>query len=249
MNISEETRKRIEKNFVQSTYETIAEDFSKTRYKKWPKVDAFLRDQPRGSFCLDVGCGNGKYLDNPSTLNVGCDISSNLLSICRMRNFEVVRCDMMNLPFKADTFDCIICIAALHHLVTDDRRQDCLEAMVDLLKVGGLLYIQVWSFEQHLEPSNKYLSQRKIKSDPADARIVDIDDTTAIAVHENRTPFKDQEMLVPFKSASKMGENLRYYHLFKEGELEAMIDKISKACLVDSSYDQGNWCATIRKDR
>lgn len=43
-------------------YEDIAEHFSGTRYKPWPRVADFLREMPPSSLVADVGCGNGKYL-------------------------------------------------------------------------------------------------------------------------------------------------------------------------------------------
>lgn len=44
-------------------YERIACHFSETRYKPWPKVADFLSNIPKGSFVLDIGCGNGKNLN------------------------------------------------------------------------------------------------------------------------------------------------------------------------------------------
>lgn len=43
-------------------YENIADHFSDTRYKPWPKVSSFLSSLPAGSVILDVGCGNGKNM-------------------------------------------------------------------------------------------------------------------------------------------------------------------------------------------
>lgn len=47
---------------VRKVYDGIAEHFSATRYKRWPVVDRFLADLPRGSLGMDLGCGNGKNL-------------------------------------------------------------------------------------------------------------------------------------------------------------------------------------------
>ena len=53
----------LEKKHVYDVYEKIAPHFSNTRYKPWPKVQAYLESLAPGSLNLDVGCGNGKYLD------------------------------------------------------------------------------------------------------------------------------------------------------------------------------------------
>ena len=43
-------------------YEDIADHFSGTRYKPWPRVVEFVMEQPPFSLLADVGCGNGKCL-------------------------------------------------------------------------------------------------------------------------------------------------------------------------------------------
>ncbi|PFH38117.1 methyltransferase domain-containing protein [Besnoitia besnoiti] len=52
----------LEREFVGAVYDRIANHFSHTRYKPWPRVRQFLERLPRYSLVVDVGCGNGKYL-------------------------------------------------------------------------------------------------------------------------------------------------------------------------------------------
>jgi alkylated DNA repair protein alkB family protein 8 len=71
----------MEKKHVYEVYEKIAEHFSHTRYKGWPKIVDFLNALPDGSVVADVGCGNGKYLGvNPNIQMIGTDRSRNLMS-------------------------------------------------------------------------------------------------------------------------------------------------------------------------
>lgn len=271
--LSDKIKLKIEQDFVKNTYNSIAESFSDTRYKKWFQVDKFLKELPSGSTLLDIGCGNGKYLDNERTFNMGCDVSNNLLKICKSRGFEVVNCDMMRLPFKKDHFDAIICIAALHHIVTAERRQQCLEAMIDLLSArneSNRMLIQVWSYEQDLVKNNPYLKSSKStdvsgEQTPLIKEVLIEEDESKIEIpiHKNRTPFTSQDMLVPFKTkrnkspsigqdseeagASKEMENLRYYHLFREDELESMLTRIEHVKILESYYDLGNWCVVATK--
>lgn len=256
-NISEKVTIRLEEDYVKATYDSIAEEFSGTRYKKWPKVEEFLQSIPKGSILLDVGCGNGKYLDNNGTINIGCDISLNLLTICKTRGFEVAYCDMMKLPYKERSFDTIICIAALHHISSAKRRQKCIESMIDLMSdENSRLFIQVWSYEQELKLDNPYLSQARIKSLSGKGAELEID-SIKLPIHVNRTPFRNQDLLVPFKVKQKVSndnseiiqdqQHFRYYHVFKQGELEDMINKVPQAEIVDSFYDKGNWCSIIKR--
>ncbi|KAI2631928.1 S-adenosyl-L-methionine-dependent methyltransferase [Hypoxylon sp. NC1633] len=73
-----------EQQHVHSVYESIAPHFSATRHKPWPLVAAFLSGQARGSVGLDVGCGNGKYLDvNRDVFVMGSDRSAALAALAR----------------------------------------------------------------------------------------------------------------------------------------------------------------------
>lgn len=246
----------LEQTYVKHTYDNIAQEFSGTRHKKWPKVEQFVESLPKTSLLLDVGCGNGKYLDNTLAFSIGCDVSRNLLSICKGRGFEVVLGDMTRLPFRESAFDAIICVAALHHIVTAQRRQTCLEDMTKLMiSESGKLLVQVWAYEQNLEKDNPYLKRNKSTKPTSCSEILNdkicFKNTVELPVHENRTPFVEQDLLVPFKVKQSPGEqgpcemNLRYYHVFKEKELESMFTSIKNIKLADSYYDRGNWCTIV----
>ena len=257
---------KLEQDYVKSTYDRIAEDFSITRYKKWPKVDAFLQSLSQSSLLLDIGCGNGKYLDNSNTFNIGCDLSLNLLKICKNKGFEVVLCDMSRLPFRQEIFDSVICVAALHHIVTSSRRQNCLKDIVELMAPkDSKCLVQVWSFEQQLEKDNPYLKKQVNTLDlPPEDRVpkqFEVNSEIKLPIHMNRTPFVGQDVLVPFHAKSSVSSNqalkhekdsssspsLRYYHVFKQGELDAMFKKIPAISILQSYYDRGNWCVVIGK--
>lgn len=51
----DEHPRRLEREHVCEVYSQIAEHFSDTRYKPWPKIAEFLREQPTGSLIADVG--------------------------------------------------------------------------------------------------------------------------------------------------------------------------------------------------
>ncbi|CAF1288007.1 unnamed protein product, partial [Adineta steineri] len=79
---------QLEQEHVHKVYNNIAHNFSDTRHKPWPRVVEFLRSFPSHSFILDVGCGNGKYMNTRNDLMmIGCDRSEGLLSICRDRQY------------------------------------------------------------------------------------------------------------------------------------------------------------------
>ncbi|KAJ3485488.1 hypothetical protein NLG97_g6806 [Lecanicillium saksenae] len=80
-----------ESTHVHAVYEAIAPHFSSTRHSPWPRVAAYLEAQNPGSIGLDVGCGNGKYLDVNPTLHVlGSDRSNELVRLARSRGSSAI---------------------------------------------------------------------------------------------------------------------------------------------------------------
>jgi alkylated DNA repair protein alkB family protein 8 len=162
---------------------------------------------------------------------------------------------MTCLPFRREVFDSSICVAALHHVVSEKRRQKCIADIVEVLTPQhSSLLIQVWSFEQNLDPSNPYLKANP--SQESQLPNVEIDPNIELPIHRNRTPFLNQDVLVPFHAKSKdpadesqTGPQLRYYHVFKENELDSMLSKIPNISTMQSYYDRGNWCAIIARQR
>lgn len=39
----------------------------------------------------------------------------------------------------------------------------------------------------------------------------------------------------------------RYYHVFKKGELEALLEQHKELRMVDNFYDHANWCVVVEK--
>ena len=84
---SESDASELEREHVHKVYDDIAHHFSDTRYKPWPRVVEFLQTFPSGSLVLDVGCGNGKYMNIRNDLmmvgkeNFFCDMFLFLFSI------------------------------------------------------------------------------------------------------------------------------------------------------------------------
>jgi tRNA (uracil-5-)-methyltransferase TRM9 len=64
----------------------------------------------------------------------------------------------------------------------------------------------------------------------------------------SRFKFDKQDLLIPFKD-KKTGKTLgdRYYHIFKEGELEKIINNIFNVNIINSFYEKGNWGIIIQK--
>lgn len=129
-----------------------------------------------------------------------------------------------------------------------------------ILKVNGRALIYVWAKDQNKnQQKSSYLKQnRKNRKgnllESKNAENVTVTKDISLPIHTNRTQFKHQDVLVPWK-LKKEQENLnkdmflRFYHVFEEGELENLCKQIENVKIVKSYYDQGNWCIIIEKIR
>lgn len=90
----------------------------------------------------------------------------------------------------------------------------------------------------------------------------------SLPIHTNRTQFQHQDLLVPWKlkpgvkteldhktegalclenSSQEVPTFYRYYHVFEEGELELLCSCVKYSKVVQSYYDQGNWCIVLER--
>ena len=150
-----------------------------------------------------------------------------------------------------------------------ERRQKALEEMVRILRPGGRALIYAWAQEQekdsvpstYLKPQKSDDVEIKTEKEPESSLVQceksDSKFPLVLPVHKNRTNFEHSDLLVPWKTkgANEPVESktfLRYYHVFREGELEDIIlesDKLStKIKIEESYYDQGNWCVILLKN-
>ena len=119
---------------------------------------------------------------------------------------------------------------------------------------------------EHYQGPSTYLKQgglgdNKNKTNvAAQEKSVDTDFPLVLPVHKNRTKFEHADLLVPWKTTSKQQKEIteqehqatektfhRFYHVFDEGELENLIEMVDGLRILQSYYDQGNWCVIFEK--
>jgi SAM-dependent methyltransferase len=143
---------------VAQTYNTIAHDFSKTRYSVWGGVRTFLDALPPQSLVGDIGCGNGKnMLYRQEELKYeGVDISSEFVEICRSRGLNVKEGSITQIPSPDALYDHTISIAVVHHLRTRQEREQAIRELVRVTKPGGSVLLYVWAAEQPADSRRKF---------------------------------------------------------------------------------------------
>ncbi len=132
------------------TFDSIADHFDKTRNRPWKEVVEFL--EKTSGRTIDIGCGNGRHseiaLEKKHEI-VCLDASLNLLEIAREKlgkKAEFVRSGIKKMPFREDSFDNAVYIAAIHHLKKGGV--ESLEETKRILKSGGKLIVSSWAREQ-----------------------------------------------------------------------------------------------------
>jgi len=216
-----------EKKHVQEVYDVIAGHFSSTRHQRWPSVMDYIKALPNNSVIADVGCGNGKYLgSNPECTFLGSDASDEFVKICKDAGHTAIVANVLQLPYENASVDSFICIAMLHHLSTVNRRRDAIVEMCRILKPGCTGLIYVWSFEHGGQKKGKVVVKRD-----------------------------EQDTLIEWNLDQRFGvaeKHHRYYHMFKAGELEALVfeaNRVSECSITvkESGFDHQNWFVIIEK--
>ncbi len=111
------------------------------KYDRWydRNVDLFIKElgiiyEPE-SPSIEIGVGSGRFASK-LRIDVGVDISKNLLKIARERGVEVVRGDAYSLPFKEKTFKTAYFIFTLCFL---ENPMKAISEAYRILMDGGML--------------------------------------------------------------------------------------------------------------
>jgi tRNA (uracil-5-)-methyltransferase TRM9 len=235
---------QFERDHVHDVYDHIADAFSQTRYKPWPVIDRFLNTYTAkpGTLVADIGCGNGKYISShrQGVFYQASDRSQNLLSLCTHKHPECcdgIQADTLKLPYTSACMDVCLSVAVLHHLSSHGRRVEAVREMLRVLRPQGHLLVYVWAFEQGLESKLRGSRVRPVKSElQLEGDMANMDEMT------------EADVYVQWKSKDGSDTRWRYYHLFKQNELQMVVrDAGIEAEIVEEGYDKDNWYIILRK--
>lgn len=104
-----------------------------------------------------------------------------------------------------------------------ERRKHALAEMARSVKSGGRILVFAWALEQ---PVTSSLYRHPLG-------YLEVGNT--------------QDVLVPWKNKADGTVHQRYYHLFRQGELEDLAEGSGVLSVVQSGYDRDNWYAIYQK--
>ena len=150
-----------DKIYVAKAYNDIAPHFAQTRTYLWSGVVDFYKLIPNSSFIADIGCGNGKNIDNIHTkeknlICIGCDITQFFLEVCYKENKSVIAANNLHLPFKDNFFDAVLSVAVIHHFSNHADRIKAIQEIYRITKPNGIFLIQIWAQEQESDSKKSF---------------------------------------------------------------------------------------------
>ncbi len=207
--MKEATKSKLLK-IVHDNYREIAVQFDVTRKKYiWPELEKVLSDLRNGDSILDVGCGNGRLIENlknKSVTYLGVDNSEELIKLAGVnypdQTFKVL--DILKLETLNQKFDLVISVAVLHHLPSKDLRLQALEQFKAVSKPNGKIIFSVWRLWDN-KKYQKYLFKniwQKITL---------------------RSDLDFGDLLFPWKNNKGEAVSERYYHAFTKSGLKKLL--------------------------
>jgi len=154
---------------IKDFYNKIAKSWYNVRHWTILKEELeTLNDRWSGGKVLNIGCAHGSDfipLDFKRFQFYGIDISKNLLLLAKKYSkkfdliFHLILSDMRFLPFKDSSFDYIVCVATLHHLLKKRERILALREIKRVLKQGGEAFISVWNRDNPELPDEEIIER------------------------------------------------------------------------------------------
>jgi 2-polyprenyl-3-methyl-5-hydroxy-6-metoxy-1,4-benzoquinol methylase len=96
----------------------------------------------QNGYLLDVGCGNGRYLDGMNKLGwktQGVEFNEHAVSVCKLSNLEVHHGDLFSANFASDTFDVINVSHVVEHV---PNPKEFFSELSRIIKKNGILIIK-----------------------------------------------------------------------------------------------------------
>ena len=202
---------------------------------------------------------------------IGCDFSSELVRIAALeQHLDAQVADVMALPYRSGQFDAALSIAVLHHVSTPERRQLLVTETLRVLRPGGRALFYAWAAEQaeggrsghEFEAPDVFVAFHSRLTGPKQPKragpkasalgmpsptATDVGGAASSADQQSDAVAALEAMGGIFDESKRAVVFQRYCHVYREGELRALILEAGGATILDEYYDTGNWCAVVQK--
>lgn len=139
--------------------------FKHLAFSYYTRTISALKLLPKKGLILDLGCGDGAYIQEIINDNfiIGTDINFKILPKVRTTNSLFINVNAEKLPFKNNMFDSILCIDVIEHVENDKK---IIKEVSRIIKKNGHLVISVPNknfpftydiINKILKPFNKHL--------------------------------------------------------------------------------------------
>jgi SAM-dependent methyltransferase len=197
-------------------YNKFGNEFSATRQRLQPGVKKILEMVKEDDSVLDLGCGNGHFLNQlfesgHTAPLLGVDFSLPLLRDAGSSlgvEFREIQLSKLSenreqLSVISNQWSLITCFATLHHIPSNEIRFNILKTVKTLLKPNGKFILSNWQF----------LNSEKLKS-----RIQSWE-----KVGLSKDDVDENDYLLDWRSG---GAGLRYVHHFSASELLELANQV-----------------------
>jgi len=184
-------------------------------YSKWKwENDVAMSQISQNDLVLDVGCGNGVFLEKVKSLNIkgfGIEFNNEAVKACRAKGLEVGSIDINEYVKEHNDFDVICAFQVLEHVADV---QGFVNGMLKGLKKGGKLILGTPNNNPYLFKQDRY-------------------HTLNLPPHHvglwNAESYKSLEAYFPMKLSEVKIEPLYAFHYWTKIQLEHLFPKYSTA--------------------
>ena len=135
---------------IKNYYDLFSSDYDKDRTRRYFNFVNDMETEIVLDYCenknvLEIGCGTGLILEKiqkMAKLDIGVDLSGEMLKIANSKGLRVVQGDVIQLPFEDESFDVTFSFKVLSHVPEIEK---AITEISRVTKEGGVLILEFYN--------------------------------------------------------------------------------------------------------